>query len=77
MPGTDRYVEQTLQVIFEFIFFGFVGPHVLDVRPDEAVEGRGRVVSVADDQRLVLPPEFIGSYSPTQPVWRYQWNLFI
>jgi len=67
-------IVQTLQIILEFVFFGLVGPHVLHVRPDEAVEGRGRVVSVADDQRLVLPPEFIGSYPPTQPVWRCNKN---
>ena len=51
-------------MLFEFIFFGLVGPDMFDFRPDETVEGRGQVVSVADDQGLILPPEVIGSHSP-------------
>ena len=31
--------KSTLKVILEVVFLGLVGPHVLDLGPDEAVEG--------------------------------------
>lgn len=55
-------------MILQFNLLSFVGPDVLHLRPDEAVEVRGRVVRIADDQGLVLPPELVGGHAPAKPV---------
>ena len=61
-------LNQTLEMILQFNLLSFVGPDVLHLRPDEAVEVRGRVVRIADDQGLVLPPELVGGHAPAKPV---------